>query len=130
MAAQDLIVKEVNYVPSAYTNGNTVTIHKQAQYERIVAMSCEIQTAFNGTTPTLKAGDGTTTDLYMLTADITAGTPGLYPGKGTATTGMAAMGGILATAAAGKDVVVTFGSGGSPTAGAAKFTITYYRERG
>lgn len=50
-----------------------------------VVINCWVQvvTAFNaGTTNVLTVGDGTTADKYIAAADVTEGTPGVYPAGG------------------------------------------------
>jgi hypothetical protein len=64
---------------------STVTIGDLAAGEVVVQVWCEVVTAFNaGTTNVITVGDGTTGNKYLAAADVTEGTPGVYPtgGKG------------------------------------------------
>lgn len=120
-----VMVQSIDFNPTVFTNGTTYTIYTIPRGWKLIGFDTEITTVFNGTTPTLKAGDGTITDRYALTTDITATALGLYPGKGTASTGIAATLGSLATAAAGLSVIITIGNaGGGPNAGAGRFHLT------
>lgn len=64
---------------------SSVAIDTLAVGDVVVQCWAEVLTAFNaGTTNVLVAGDGTTGNKYLAAADVTEGTPGVYPtgGKG------------------------------------------------
>lgn len=104
--------------PAAYT------LYTVPQGHRIMDVTTRITTVFDGTTPTLKVGDGTITDRFALTTEITTATVGLYNGKGTATTGFAATAGVVVTPAAGLPIVVTYAVAAAGTTGAARVLLT------
>jgi hypothetical protein len=66
--------------------GNTtVALGDLAVGDVVVQCWVQVTTAFNaGTTNVITLGDGTTADKYLAAADVTEGTPGVYPtgGKG------------------------------------------------
>jgi hypothetical protein len=64
---------------------STVALDTLAVGEVVIQVWCQVVTAFNaGTTNVITVGDGTTADKYLAAADVTEGTPGVYPtgGKG------------------------------------------------
>lgn len=63
----------------------TVALGELAVGDVVVQAWVQVVTAFNAaTTNVLVLGDGTTTDKYLNSTDVTEGTPGVYPtgGKG------------------------------------------------
>lgn len=63
----------------------SVALDTLAVGDVVVQVWVEVLTAFNaGTTNVLTVGDGTTGNKYLAAADVTEGTPGVYPtgGKG------------------------------------------------
>lgn len=63
----------------------TVALEALAAGDVVVQCWVQVTTAFNaGTTNVITLGDGTTADKYLAAADVTEGTPGVYPtgGKG------------------------------------------------
>lgn len=72
---------------SALVSFNTPTVDIDSLEAGDVVVRCWVQviTAFNAvTTNVITVGDGTTPDKYLNAADVTEGTPGVYPtgGKG------------------------------------------------
>lgn len=64
---------------------STVAIDTLNVGDVVVQCWVQVTTAFNaGTTNVITLGDGTTADKYLAAADVTEGTPGVYPtgGKG------------------------------------------------
>jgi hypothetical protein len=64
---------------------SSVALDTLAVGDVVVQVWAEVLTAFNaGTTNVLTVGDGTTGNKYLAAADVTEGTPGVYPtgGKG------------------------------------------------
>lgn len=64
---------------------SSVVLESLAAGDVVVQVHCQVLTAFNaGTTNVITVGDGTTGDKYLAAADVTEGTPGVYPtaGKG------------------------------------------------
>lgn len=62
-----------------YTS-TTVDLDTLAVGDIVEKVWCEVVTAFNaGTTNTINVGDGTTANKYLAAANVTAGTPGVYP---------------------------------------------------
>jgi hypothetical protein len=67
------------------TSGTTVAVDTLAIGDVVIQVWCQVTTAFNAaTTNVITLGDGTTADKYLAAADVTEGTPGVYPtgGKG------------------------------------------------
>lgn len=63
----------------------TVTLEALAAGDVVVQAWAQVTTAFNaGTTNVLTLGNGVTADKFLAAADVTEGTPGVYPtgGKG------------------------------------------------
>lgn len=63
----------------------TVALDSLAVGDVVVQCWCEVTVAFNAvTTNVITLGDGTTGNKYLAAADVTEGTPGVYPtgGKG------------------------------------------------
>jgi len=63
----------------------TVEIDELEVGDVVIQAWVQVTTAFNaGTTNVLTLGDGNTADKYLAAADVTEGTPGVYPtgGKG------------------------------------------------
>jgi hypothetical protein len=63
----------------------SVTLDTLAAGDVVINCWAQVLTAFNaGTTNVLIAGNGVTTDKFLAAADVTEGTPGVYPtgGKG------------------------------------------------
>jgi hypothetical protein len=66
-------------------SNTTVDLESLAVGDVVVSAWVQVITAFNaGTTNVITLGDGTTADKYLAAADVTEGTPGVYPtgGKG------------------------------------------------
>ena len=67
------------------TAGGTADLGALAVGDVVMQVWAQVTTAFNAaTTNVITVGDGTTADKYLAAADITEGTPGVYPtgGKG------------------------------------------------
>jgi hypothetical protein len=61
----------------------TVDLDTLAAGEVVMQAWCQVTTAFNaGTTNVITLGDGTTANKYLAAADVTEGTPGVYPTGG------------------------------------------------
>lgn len=63
----------------------TVDLEDLADGDVVAQVWCQVLTAFNaGTTNVITAGNGVTADKFLAAADVTEGTPGVYPtgGKG------------------------------------------------
>lgn len=45
----------------------------------VIASWAQVLVAFNGTTPQLTLGNGVTANKFLADADVTEGTPGVYP---------------------------------------------------
>jgi hypothetical protein len=96
----------------AYTD-STVTLDTLAVGDVVVRCWAQVTTAFNaGTTNVLVLGDGTTANKYLAAADITEGTPGVYPTGG--------VGPFAAETAAGTLKATYTQTGTAATTGAAK----------
>lgn len=92
---------------------SSVTLDTLAAGDVVVQCWAQVLTAFNaGTTNVLIAGNGVTTDKFLAAADVTEGTPGVYPtgGKGPFT----------AETVAGSLVVAYSQSGTAATTGSAR----------
>ena len=62
---------------------STVDLDTLAVDDVVINCWAQVVTAFNaGTTNVLTVGDGTTANKYLAAADITEGTPGVYPTGG------------------------------------------------
>jgi hypothetical protein len=62
---------------------STVDLDTLAAGDVVINCWAEVVTAFNaGTTNVLTVGDGTTANKYLAAADVTEGTPGVYPAGG------------------------------------------------
>lgn len=91
----------------------SVTIDSLAVGDVVVQCWAQVTTAFNAaTTNVLIVGNGVTTDKFLAAADVTEGTPGVYPtgGKGPYT----------AETAAGSLVLAYSQTGTAATTGSAK----------
>jgi hypothetical protein len=91
----------------------SVTLDTLAVGDVVVQCWAQVTTAFNAaTTNVLIAGNGVTTDKFLAAADVTEGTPGVYPtgGKGPYT----------AETVAGSLVVAYSQTGTAATTGSAK----------
>jgi hypothetical protein len=91
----------------------SVTLDTLAVGDVVVQCWAQVTTAFNAaTTNVLIAGNGVTTDKFLAAADVTEGTPGVYPtgGKGPFT----------AETVAGSLVVAYSQTGTAATTGSAK----------
>lgn len=118
-------VQVLEFNLSLLPNGSTYTMYTVPQGHKILDVTTRITTILDGT-PSIKIGDGTITDRFALIADITPGTVGIYQGKGTAVTGIAATGGVVVTPAAGLPVTITHAATGA-TAGAARVLLTFVK---
>lgn len=59
---------------------STVTVDTLAVGDVVVSVWFQVLTAYNaGTTNVITVGDGTTGNKYLAAADVTEGTPGVYP---------------------------------------------------
>jgi hypothetical protein len=66
-------------------SSTTVDLETLAAGDVVVQCWCEVTTAFNAaSTNVIIVGNGVTTDKFLAAADVTEGTPGVYPtgGKG------------------------------------------------
>lgn len=91
----------------------SVTFDTLAAGDVVVRCWCEVTTAFNAaTTNVIVVGNGVTADKFLAAADVTEGTPGVYPtgGKGPYT----------AETVAGSLVAAYSQTGTAATTGAAK----------
>jgi hypothetical protein len=90
----------------------TVTLGALKAGEVVSQVWAEVITAFNaGTTNVLTVGITGTTNKYLGTADVTEGTPGVYPTGGA---------GPFAAAAADTSIIATYAkTGTTPTTGRA-----------
>lgn len=62
---------------------SSVALDTLAVGDVVINVWCQVLTAFNaGTTNVLTVGDGNTGNKYLAAADITEGTPGVYPTGG------------------------------------------------
>ena len=62
---------------------STVDLDTLAVGDVVIKCWAQVVTAFNaGTTNVLTVGDGTTANKYLAAADVTEGTPGVYPTGG------------------------------------------------
>lgn len=62
---------------------STVDLDTLAAGDVVIKCWAQVVTAFNaGTTNVLTVGDGTTANKYLAAADVTEGTPGVYPTGG------------------------------------------------
>jgi len=62
---------------------STVDLDTLAIGDVVISCWAQVVTAFNaGTTNVLTVGDGTTANKYLAAADVTEGTPGVYPTGG------------------------------------------------
>lgn len=70
-------VKEVEKTV-AYNSSSPVTVVTPPAYGRIVIVKVDVETAFNGTAPTMSVGVAGATSRYMGTTDIDLKTAGIY----------------------------------------------------
>lgn len=92
---------------------STVVLESLAAGDVIVRCWAQVVTAFNaGTTNVLTLGDGTTGNKYLAAADVTEGTPGVYPTGG--------IGPFAAETAAGSLTATYAQTGTAATTGSAR----------
>lgn len=90
---------------------STVVLESLAVGDVVVACWAEVLTAFNaGTTNVLTLGDGDTDDKYLAAADVTEGTPGVYPTGGKGPFAAETVAGSLTTTYAQTGTAATTGS--------------------
>lgn len=98
---------------SVVFGSSTVALDTLAVGDVVVRCWAQVTTAFNaGTTNVLTLGDGTTGNKYLAAADVTEGTPGVYPTGG--------VGPFAAETAAGTLTATFTQTGTAATTGAAK----------
>jgi len=66
-------------VPFGSATGGTVDLAALEAGDVVIKTWAQVTQAFNGTSPELVLGDGTTANKYLAAADVTEGTPGVYP---------------------------------------------------
>lgn len=109
------------------TDGNgTTTVTKFAGVlpqgaQLLLSGHAAVETAFNGTSPSVLLGITGTTDAIMAAGDITEGTTGLY----AVAAASLKSGGFHVPAAADTPIYITYSVSGSPTAGKVRFAIPY-----
>lgn len=94
-------------------NQTSVTLDSLAIGDVVMRVWCQVLTAFNAaTTNVIIAGNGVVTNKFLAAADVTEGTPGVYPTGGA--------GPFTAETAAGSLVVAYSQTGTAATTGSAK----------
>ena len=69
-------------VPFGSATGGTVDLGALEVGDVVVMAWAQVTQAFNGTTPEVVLGDGTTANKYLAAGDVTEGTLGVYPTNG------------------------------------------------
>lgn len=100
-------------VAHTFASGSTASAISLAVGDVIVQMWFEVVTAYNAvSTNVITVGDGSTTNKYLTSSDVTEGTPAVYPSGGK--------GPFPAETAAGTLTVTYTQSGTAATTGAGK----------
>lgn len=90
---------------------SSVALDTLAAGDVVVQCWAEVLTAFNaGTTNVLTLGDGTTGNKYLAAADVTEGTPGVYPTGGAGPFAAESAAGTLTASFAQTGTAATTGS--------------------
>jgi hypothetical protein len=90
---------------------STVDLDTLAVGDVVIKCWAQVVTAFNaGTTNVLTVGDGTTANKYLAAADVTEGTPGVYPTGGAGPFAAEAAAGTLRATYAQTGTAATTGS--------------------
>lgn len=104
--------------PAAAASGDIFAVP-----EGLVVEACDVivTTAVTGSSPQINVGDDDDPNGYVADADVTEGTPGLYPGAGD----LIATGAKMYYSAVGKEVKLAIG--GTLSAGAFIVVVKGYR---
>lgn len=104
---------DLRTVSAAVVFGSTaVTLDTLAVGDTVVQCWFEVVTAFNaGTTNVITLGDGTTGNKYLAAADVTEGTPGVYPTGGKGPFAKETVAGTLTATYAQTGTAATTGAG-------------------